>query len=310
MATRALRLLFKTAAWLIGAVLCLLLLAVLYVWYVVTSFDTQTLPARYGQVDAQLYAQGPAPRPLLVGLGGAEGGNSWTRDFWQAQRQRFEQQGFAFLALGYFGMPGTPEKLDRIALEAVHAQILKAAADPRVDSSCVIVMGGSKGAELALALAAHYPDIDAVVALSPADTVFPAHTDAMTTSSWAIEGKQLPFAPMPWSATLDLLSGNIGAVMERILAQEEAAAAAIAVERIAGPILLVAANRDEMWPALRMARRIMARLDGAGFAHAHELVEIDGDHRASSQNFDAVEAFLARVARTRPGCQTGPAAAH
>ena len=43
----------------------------------------------------------------------------------------------AFLALGYFGAPGTPEKLDRIAIDAVRNAILKAAQDPAVDARCI-----------------------------------------------------------------------------------------------------------------------------------------------------------------------------
>jgi pimeloyl-ACP methyl ester carboxylesterase len=292
----------KITLWLGAIVLAMLLLGIVYIVYVVNSFDTTTLPARYAQVDAKLYATPGAARPLLVGLGGAEGGNSWTRDYWKAQRERFQAQGYAFLAIGYFGTPTTPERLDRIALEGVMAAISEAQADPRVGGDCTILLGGSKGAELALTLAAHHPQINAVIALAPADTVFPAHTDAMTTSSWALNGEQLVFAPMPWLATLDLLSGNIGAVMERILAQDEAIAAAIAVEQIAGPILLVAADRDEMWPALRMAERIQQRLKRAGFAHPHELVSVAGDHAEVIQHMPRVEEFLARVVAAQAGC--------
>jgi uncharacterized protein len=290
--------------WTTGCVLALLALGIGYSLYVVYSFDTQTLPARHAQVDTRLYAEGVAAAPLIVGLGGAEGGNSWTRKFWQAQRERFAQQGYAFLALGYFGLPNTPEKLDRIALEGVHAAILEAQSDPRVNDECVILLGGSKGAELALALASHYPDIDAVIALAPADTVFPAHTDAMTTSSWSKDGQPLPFAPMPWSATLDFLKGDILAVMQRILDGEEAAAARIEVERIQGPILLLAADQDEMWPTLAMSKRILERLDAQGFAHPRELVEVKGGHIEVIRHFDQVERFLREVVAKQAGCAT------
>lgn len=274
-----------------------------YTWYTVASFDTESLPERYGQLDSQLLAPTGPPRPLIVGFGGAEGGNAWTSERWHEQRERFAAQGYAFLALGYFGLPNTPADLDRIALEAFSAAIREAAARPEVADDCAILIGGSKGAELALVLAANDPTIDAVVALSPSDTVFPAHTQAMTTSSWALDGTPLPFAPIPWSATFDLVSGNIFGVMERILANEAAvAAAAIPVERIGGPILLVSSTADEMWPASRMARRMMARLDAAGFPHVHEHVEVEGSHGAVVDHFTMVEEFFARAVATRPGC--------
>ena len=74
-------------------------LALGYTVYVVESFDTETLPARYGEVDAKLYVQEGAARPLLVGLGGAEGGNAWASQRWKAQRDRFEQAPGACVAL-------------------------------------------------------------------------------------------------------------------------------------------------------------------------------------------------------------------
>lgn len=302
MAASVARVLFKTLKWSVALASALVLLAVGYTLWVVYSFDAETLPERYGQVDSQLHATPGKPRPLIVGLGGAEGGNGWTRKRWQAQRARFEQAGYAFLALGYFGLQNTPEKLDRIALEGVHRAIFEAQSRPEVSDQCVIVIGGSKGAELALVLAANYPDIDAVVGLAPGDTVFAAHTEAMVTSSWAIEGKPLPFAPVPWSATLDLISGNILAVIERTLADEAASAAAIPVERIAGPILLISARGDEMWPATAMSERMMARLDAHGFAHAREHVAVDGGHAAVIEHFDRVEDFLARTVARLPGC--------
>ncbi|MGQ0799592.1 MAG: acyl-CoA thioester hydrolase/BAAT C-terminal domain-containing protein [Pseudomarimonas sp.] len=301
---RPLKLLRKFAVWTAASLLVLTLAAVAYVGYVVTSFDTVTLPQRYGQVDAKLFAPAGAPRPLIVGLGGAEGGNGWLHPRWEKQRQRFEHAGYAFLAVGYFGLPNTPEKLDRIALEGVHQAIVKAQSDAAVSDACVIVLGGSKGAELALTLAANFSDIDAVIALAPGDTVFPAHTDAMNTSSWALNREPLPFAHMPWAATFDLLKGDLLAVMQRILADESAAAAAIAVERINGPILLIAADQDEMWPAQTMSERLMKRLTEHDFGHVHELSVVQGDHASPIDHFDRVEAFLQDTVAKQPGCAT------
>ncbi|GAB2514777.1 alpha/beta hydrolase family protein [Lysobacter humi (ex Lee et al. 2017)] len=307
MTARAFPAVLKILLWFVGIALALLLAGAAWLAWRVYSFDTQTPPARHGQVDARLYAPPGPPRPLIVGLGGAEGGNSWARDRWRAQRDRFQTQGYAFLALGYFGLPNTPQNLDRIALEGVQAAIRDAQSDPSVNSDCMILMGGSKGAELALVLAAHDPGIDAVVAMAPGDTVFAAHTDAMNTSSWSYRGKPVPFAPIPWAATPDLIGGDIHAVMDRTLAGEAAAGAAIPVERIGGPILLAAAREDEMWPSVRMSRRMLQRLDGAGFRHAHELLVVDGGHESVAGHFDRIESFLRAHVATRPGCAPVPA---
>lgn len=276
----------------------LLLLIVAHTAWVILSFDEQRLPARYGQVDAQLFLPdepGDRPRPLLVLLGGAEGGNAWARERWRPQRERFAAQGYALLAIGYFGLPNTPAQLDRIAIEGVHAAILEVAADPRIDATCIAVLGGSRGAELALLLGSHYPQIDAVVALAPASAVFVGHSDAMLTSAYALNGQQLPFVPMPWSATFELITGDVGGVMRKLVANQAAMqAAAIAVERINGPILLVSGTEDEMWPATQMADSLMARLEQRGFAPVHEHWALPGGHAAPLQAFEGIEGFLAR----------------
>jgi pimeloyl-ACP methyl ester carboxylesterase len=292
--------------WMLALLALLVLCAVLFIWYQVESFDTQTLPARYGQVDSKLYlgtSDANAAQPLIVGLGGAEGGNSWTSGRWGKQRARFQAQGYALLALGYFGLPNTPENLDRIALEGVFAAIKAAQANPRVSKSCIIVLGGSKGSELALALASHYPEIDAVIGLMPADTVFPAHTQAMNTSSWAMDGKPLTFVPMPWSATWDFIKGDIGKVMNTMLAQTSLAqAAAISVEKVNGPILLISATRDEMWPSTMMSERAIQRLASAGFRYTAEHIPIEGDHGEPLNHLDQVESFLHKIVREKPEC--------
>ncbi|MDQ3039641.1 MAG: hypothetical protein M3Q51_09075, partial [Pseudomonadota bacterium] len=153
--------------WTVGIIVVFALSLAAYMWWVVASFDTKTLPERHGQVDVQLYARDGVPRPLLVGFGGGEAGNAWTGDRWKPQRERFLDQGYAMLAVGYFGAPNSPEQLDRISLDGIHDAILKAAKDPRVDGRCIGVIGGSRGGELALLLASHYPDIHAVVAIVP-----------------------------------------------------------------------------------------------------------------------------------------------
>lgn len=277
---------------LIAALLAILLALVAYGYYRAAIFDDVTLPANYGQVEAELFV-GAAPGPLIVGLGGAEGGNAWASDHWKAQRDEFLRSGYSFLAIGYFGSEGLPAKLDRISLDAVHAAIDEAAAKPGVNGECVAVIGGSKGAELALSLASHFPDIDAVVGIVPANVVFAGHTDAMTTSSFTYQDKQLPFVPVPWTATPALFAGNLRKAYEIMLQNEvEVQRARIPVERIDGPILLLSAKDDEFWPSTEMSDAIVESLTKKNFAHVIEHHALDGPHTSPLQHFDLVEQFL------------------
>lgn len=287
--------------WVLGIAVLLAALLAAYLWWVVARFDTETLPPRHGKVDAELFVRAGARRPLLVGLGGGEGGNAWATDAWKEQRERFLDQGYAMLAVGYFGTPNSPRQLDRISLDGVHAAIVQAARDPSVDGRCIALVGGSRGAELALLLASHYPDIDAVVAIVPGSAVFPALTDAMTTPGFSFHDQPLPFVPMTWSATPDLLVGNLRGAFETIM-QDHAAMqrAAIAVERINGPLLFVSAAQDETWPSKEMGDAMMRRLKARGFRHHAEHLVVRGGHGEPLDEFPKMEAFLQR--HFRGGC--------
>ena len=277
------------------AIIAVLLLLLLFAWiqWTVASFDTTTLPARHGHVDVQLYAPDGAPRPLLVGLGGSEGGNAWTRGMWKAQRDRFLDQGYAMLAVGYFGMPNSPEHLDRISLDGIHDAILKAAKDPRVDARCIALIGGSRGGELALLLASHYPDISAVVAMVPGSAVFPALTDALTTPGFSLHDRPLPFVPVPWSATPNLLVHDLRGAFDKMVTNTAAMkTAAIPVERINGPVYFVSASQDEFWPSREMSDAMMARLKQHGFQHPAEHLVVEGGHSEPLDEFPKMEAFL------------------
>lgn len=289
---------FRLLKWTLGVMAALALLLAAYMAWVVARFDTETLPPRHGRVDAELFAPEGGKHPLIVGLGGSEGGNAWASTRWRAQRERFLEQGYALLALGYFGTPHSPEHLDRISLDGVHAAIQRAARDPRVDGRCIAVIGGSRGAELALLLASHYPDIKAVVAIVPGSVVFPALTDAMTTAGFSFHDKPLPFVPMTWGATPQLLVGDLRGAFETIMRDESAMArAAIPVERIAGPVLFVSAAQDEVWPSKEMADAMMRRLRAHGFRHPAEHLVVQGGHAEPLDEFPKMEAFLqARLA--------------
>lgn len=283
----------RIVKWLLAGFIVLALLLAAWIQWTIMSFDTTTLPVRHGQVDAKLYARDGAPRPLLVGLGGSEGGNAWTRGMWKAQRERFLDQGYAMLAVGYFGTPNSPEHLDRISLDGIHAAIIRAAGDPRVDGRCIALIGGSRGGELALLLASLYPDIGAVVAIVPGSAVFPALNMAMTTPGFSLHGQPLPFVPVPWSATPDLLVQDLRGAFEKMMANADAMeAAAIAVERINGPVMFVSASQDEFWPSREMSDAMMARLEQHGFKHRAEHLVVQGGHGEPLDEFPKMEAFL------------------
>ena len=302
----------KLLKWLLIAVATLLVLLAGYTTYLIHSVDPTVMPEHHGQVAVEFFPGPPSatPKPLLVAFGGAEGGNLWASERWAGERQAFLDAGYAMLTVAYFGAPGTPAELDRIALEGVHDAIVEAGATPGVDGRCVALMGGSKGAELALLLGSRYPDIDAVAAIVPGSAVFVGHTAAFTTSSFSHHGESLPFVPVPWSATGALIAGDKRRVFDLMAADTEAMArAAIPVENIRGPVFLLSATRDELWDSKGMSDAMIARLDAHDFPYAHEHVAIEGGHVAPTEQLHLVREFLAAhfLPRVAHGCAaTGP----
>lgn len=257
------------------------------------------LPERHSHVDSKLFLGEGNNQPLIVGLGGSEGGNAWASDHWKPQRDKFIAQGYAFLAIGYFGSKESPRQLDRIALEGVHNAVMKAIKDPHINSKQIVVMGGSKGAELALTLASYYPEYTTVIAIVPGSAIFPALTLSMGTSSFSHHGQELPFVPVPWSATPALIKRDLRTAFEKMMDNKPAMnEAAIKVENIQGSILFLSATQDEMWPSTEMSEQMMQRLKSAGFKYKAQHVAIEGSHTEPLKHFAIIEDFLAVTMKT------------
>ncbi|MFK8012005.1 MAG: acyl-CoA thioester hydrolase/BAAT C-terminal domain-containing protein [Marinicellaceae bacterium] len=279
--------------WLTITFLLLCFIVVIYYYYLSVSFDSENLPENHGKVHSKLYLGKGNNLPLIVGLGGSEGGNAWTSDRWKNQREKFLSDGYAFLAIGYFSMPGIPEKLDRISLEGVNQAIIEAANHSQINQNCIALIGGSKGAELSLSLASRFSHIKSVVAIVPGHAVFAGITDLMSTSSWTYKNKPLPFFTVPWSALPALITGNLRGAFEAIIKNEiDTKQAIIPVENINGSILFISATKDEMWPSSEMSEMMIKRLSTNYFKFPYNHIAIEGGHSAPLAHFDKIEIFL------------------
>ena len=293
----------KFIKWGVFSVSFVLLLLFVYMYYVVESFDTVTLPTNHGQVKTELFLSGGTGQPLVVGLGGAEGGNGWAGPHGAKQRELLKKNGYAFLSVAYFGEDGTPATLDRIAIEGVHQAVMAASKNSQINQSCIAVMGVSRGGELALLLASHYSEYKSVIGIVPGSSVFAAINDAMTTPGFSHHGESLPFVPVPWSATPQLLSGDLRGAFEKMMLNTDAMeAAAIKVENISGPVLLISGTQDEQWPSMEMSESLMIRLEESGFPYAKFHIPLEGGHNEHHDNFDKVILFLDQHLRSQPNC--------
>ncbi|WP_430410931.1 acyl-CoA thioester hydrolase/BAAT C-terminal domain-containing protein [Kordia sp.] len=257
-----------------------------------TTIDAQeTLATK--NTETVLYLGNGEKQPLIVGLGGSEGGNAWTSDYWKKTRDQFLEKGYAFLAIGYFNATNTPKLLEKIAIEDVHNAILKATENKQVDAERIAIIGGSRGADLGLLVASYYDDIDCVVGLVASHAVFPGNTNHFTTSTWTYNGAELPFIPVndasvPFIMKRDL-RGAFSAMLQDTVAEQNAL---IKVENIKGPILLISATEDEVAPTTPMCNKMIARLKQQNFQYYTEHVAIVGSHGDSLKHFELVFNFL------------------
>mgnify|MGYP000861605507 FL=1 len=244
-------------------------------------------------VESVLYLGKNKNQPLIVGLGGSEGGNAWTSDYWKKTREQFIERGYAFLAIGYFKAKGTPDTLQKIAIEEVHYAIELAAKNKQINSEKIAIIGGSRGADLALLLGSYYSDINCVVGIVASNVTFPGNTNHFTTSSWTFQKKELPFVPVNEEAIPFLMKRDLRGTFEAMLKDTIAAEKSfIKVEQINGPILLLSATKDEICPSTPMAEKMIARLKAKNFKHYFEHVPMEGGHTEPLNHFDLIFNFL------------------
>ena len=189
--------------------------------------------------------RGGGRRPALLVLGGSEGG---IGSGITTMSKNLARQGITVLNVSYFRAPGQPNKLEEIPLETFDRAIQWMRMQPEVAPDRIGVLGGSKGAEAALLIATRHPELRVVVATMPSSVIWAGvnwKTFISHRPSWSLGGKPLDYLPL---ASFD--RKTISSVYRSVLAASDAREqAAIPVERIAAPVLLVCGEDDAMWPS-------------------------------------------------------------
>ena len=217
--------------------------------------------------------------PAIVRLPGAGGAPSRTRSSLLAAR------GFAVLDLLYLSNQPSAQEFVEVPVDSAVSAVDWLVAHPNVDGSRVGIYGGSRGADLALLTAAYDPRIGAVAGWAPASVVFQGISlrDLSPGSSWTWQGAPLPYASPELNYTT--LRNAVRMLLQRPTpmrpayesALEQAPAGAfIPVERIAGPVLLLAGSDDKMVPGTLMAAQLHDRLTEYGFRHQLRNIVYDG----------------------------------
>lgn len=185
-------------------------------------------------------------RPGLLVIGGSGGGIPWQRG------QAAAMAGIPSLAIAYFKAPGLPDSLRAIPLEYFGGALRWLSGHPAVDPHRVVVLGVSRGSEAAMLAGVHFSElVAAVVAIVPGNVVLGSWPPGGP--AWTLNGEALPF---------------VSRFGPDCLVPE----AFIPIERIKGPVALVGAGRDQVWPSLAMARALAERRKAGGGSHPYDLL--------------------------------------
>jgi len=209
---------------------------------------------------------GNGPRPAILLLGGSEGGLGAAVD---GQARLLAKEGFTVLALAYYRLPGQPQRFELIPLETFTRALDWLKRKDGVDPARLAIMGTSKGAEAALLISSRRADVSAVVAAVPSQVAwqgFDWSFAPIKTSSWSEGGRPVPYLPI---TTVGWNGDIYGPSLAEAAKHPEAA---IPVERIAGPVLLLCGEEDKLWPSCPMARAVKARRDAADGGPATTLL--------------------------------------
>jgi uncharacterized protein len=248
----------------------------------------------YGELYVPKSAAGRLPALILLE------GSSAGLDSISALAPPFAKEGYATLALAYFGEVGLPQSLEGIPLEYFDKAVAWLQAQPNVDPQKIGILGVSRGAEAALLVGARNPAVHAIVAAGPSSVAWRGldfNDPANSEPAWTVGGAPIPFL----SADLSLYDPNgpqtpmfVSALNGADAKPDAKSEAVIAVERINGPLLLISGGDDQIWPSPVMADRIVKRLAKVSFAHEVENVVYPGaSHYVFAGSTDSLARALA-----------------
>jgi len=187
-----------------------------------------------------------APVAGVLAIGGSGGSEPWYVG------QALAREGIAALSVAYFGQPGLPPQLRGIGLEYFSRALQILRAELPATGVPLAVLGMSRGSEAAILTAIHSDaPVGGVLVTVPGNVV--AGSWPPGGPAWLLGGRPLPYLTHsgPDSADPDPL---------------------IPIELVRGPVFLVGAGADRVWPSAEMAQALADRLRAGGHRSGHTLL--------------------------------------
>ena len=221
------------------------------------EFEVKTVT--YKNLVAKLYLPKSAAKvPVVIAFGGSDGGLNGGN----GNADMLAPHGIAVLSLAFFKEAGIPPTLDQIPMEYFVSAVDYLVTVPSIDATKIGVVSGSRGSEAALLLASLDPRIKSVVVTTPSNVAWQGMT--MAKSAWTYKGQAIPALEMG----PDVGASKVSRFEAALANKDNVQRAQFALEKINGPIFMVSAQKDQIWPSWRMATDITAYLKEHDFQHS------------------------------------------
>ncbi|WP_082226496.1 acyl-CoA thioester hydrolase/BAAT C-terminal domain-containing protein [Microscilla marina] len=232
--------------------------------------NVRVIPVKESWIKGELYKNtlptGAKTTPVLkktvlITLSGFEGGH-----LPKASLLALAGKGYDVFSLAYVAPPSVlPDKISKIPIEYLAKAVNWLKTNTAYKDHSIVLLGVSKGAELALLYGSYYQNIDGIIAYSPSCLLLPGITSSSdpqpTQAPWSYQYKPLPFAPvkkLDKSAKIVTYQKYIEPLLKNV---EVLKNAMIKVENIRCPLLLLTGTDDKMWGSEKMARLILYKLE-------------------------------------------------
>lgn len=262
------------------------------------------------------------PRPVIITLGGSEGGDSSAR----RTAPILASMGYAVVGYPYYSpayngdkpqFPSLPQAFADIPLDRIELVLDEIERHPNLDINRVGLHGVSKGGEFVLAVASRIDRFKAVVAIVPSDVIWEGWgAGSGPTSSFSFREESLPFVPYKGmgEAIAKMQRGEKANIRiphdaGRAAFPDRVEPARIQVENIHAAVMVVGGEKDELWDSGGMCRNIVKTRKNAGLeteawispkaghylsGHAYNPTKYRAEAALRTESFPAMVEFFAK----------------
>jgi dienelactone hydrolase len=248
------------------------------------NYEYEVKTVTYKNLAAKLYLPKTTGKvPAVIGFGGSD--PSWG--FSDANGAMMASNGIAVVGLVYFKTESwLPATLDHIPMEYFISAIDYAETVPEIDAGRIGVVSGSRGAEAGFLLAILDQRIKSVAITTPSKVAW--YGVSIAQSAWTYQGKDIPAMSLPELENATLIQRFEKALQD----SENVKKATFAFQKIRGPILLISAENDQIWPSTAMSNDIVAYLKGHNFTYPVVHKSYPTGHAFSSETAPEIKQMI------------------